>query len=291
MDLAFDLFVNLTPDYVPQDTPKRQDRSAWFNMKRMSPEQLKKWRAAYGPRDEAFAKAGLTGRDLVRWKYQRYAKNYLRCIKGVDEGVGKIVETLANLGLSENTVVIYSSDQGFYVGDHGWYDKRWMYEESLKMPLIVKWPGITKAGSVSEKMVQNLDYAPTFLDLEGTGIPADMQGRSLLPLLKGEKPADWRKAIYYHYYEYPSVHMVPRHYGIRTERYKLMHFYQFGDEWEFYDLEKDPDERQNQYHNPDLTTVIADVRGKLRDLQRFYEDDTDMSEKPESWQRQMRKTD
>ncbi|MCH2123008.1 MAG: sulfatase, partial [Pirellulaceae bacterium] len=211
MDLNYDLFVDLTPDFNSPPSQQRQDRSAWNNMKRMTPEQLKTWRDAYGPKDEAFHEANLSGKELVRWKYQRYAKNYLRCVKGVDESVGRLMATLEDLGLSENTVVIYSSDQGFYVGDHGWYDKRWMYEESLKMPFIIKWPGVTQPGSVNEDMIQNLDYAETFLDMAQAPIPADMQGRSLVPLLKGETPADWRTSIYYHYYEYPSVHMVPRH--------------------------------------------------------------------------------
>ncbi|HSG70714.1 MAG TPA: sulfatase, partial [Planctomycetaceae bacterium] len=240
MDLNYDLFVDLTPDFAGTPSQERQDRSAWANLKRFSPEQLKIWREAYGPKDEAFHKANLSGKDLVRWKFQRYAKNYLRCVKGVDENLGRLMDVLAEQGLDKNTIVIYSSDQGFYVGDHGWYDKRWMYEESLKMPLIVKWPGVTKPGSRNTLMVQNLDYAETFLDIAGALIPGDMQGKSLVPLLKGETPADWRKSIYYHYYEYPSVHMVPCHYGIRTETHKLIHFYEFGDEWELYDLERDP---------------------------------------------------
>ena len=152
--------------------------------------------------------------------------------------------------------MIYSSDQGFYIGDHGWYDKRWMYEESLKMPLIVKWPGVTKPGSRSQLMVQNLDYAETFLDIAGARrSPTTCRALSLVPLLKGKTPADWRKSIYYHYYEYPSVHMVPRHYGIRTETHKLMHFYQFGEEWEIYDLEADPDELTNLYGKPGTDAV------------------------------------
>jgi len=190
-------------------------------------------------------------------------------------------------GLGRNTIVIYCSDQGFYLGDHGWYDKRWMYEESLKMPLIVKWPAVTKPGSVCEKLVQNLDYAETFLDAAGVPIPSDMQGRSLVPLLKGETPADWRKSIYYHYHEFPSVHMVARHYGIRTERYKLIRFYQF-DEWEFYDLQEDPDELTNQYGNPKFAEVIAGLKVELEQLRRDYKDDTDVRVMPVEWQRQYR---
>jgi arylsulfatase A-like enzyme len=291
MDLNFDLFVDLTADFVPDGdkVQKKQDRSAWMNMKRMSTEQMKVWRDAYGPKDKAFHEAKLTGKDLVRWKYQRYVKNYLRCIKGVDESVARLQDTLKELKLDENTIVIYSSDQGFYVGDHGWYDKRWMYEESLKMPLIVKWPGVTKPGSRSKLMVQNLDYAQTFLDIAGAAQPADMQGMSLKPILQGETPKDWRHSIYYHYYEYPSVHMVPRHYGIRTERYKLMHFYQFGEEWEMYDLEKDPDELTNIYGNAGQEKLMADLKKQLTAIRTKYEDDSDVSEKPAEWKAEMRK--
>ena len=178
--------------------------------------------------------------------------------------------------LDKNTIVIYSSDQGFYLGDHGWFDKRWMYEESLKMPLIVKWPGVVEPGTINTDLVQNLDYAETFLEAANTSVPADMQGRSLLPLLKGETPDDWRKSIYYHYYEYPSVHMVARHNGIRTDRYKLMHFYQF-DEWEFYDLEKDPDELQNEFNNPAYASVIKTVKTEFDDLRQHYNDNSDTS--------------
>jgi len=291
MDLNYDLFVDLTASYSQEASQKRQDRSAWNNMKRMSEEQMKTWRDAYGPKDEAFHQANLSGDALVRWKFQRYAKNYLRCVKGVDEGVAQLRGVLDELGLDENTIVIYSSDQGFYIGDHGWYDKRWMYEESLKMPLIINWPGVTDPGSKNVDLVQNIDYAPTFLDIAGAPIPDDIQGKSMVPLLKGESPEDpddWREAIYYHYYEYPSVHMVPRHYGIRTQRYKLMHFYQFGDEWEFYDLERDPDELTNAYGDPAYAEIIAETKKQLKDLQEYYEDDSDFSEKPEAWQKEVR---
>jgi arylsulfatase A-like enzyme len=186
MDLNYDLFVDLVPEFNQPPSQKRQDRSAWNNMKRMTPSQLGAWRAAYAPKDEAFHEAKLSGKDLVRWKFQRYAKNYLRCIKGVDESMGTLRNALKELGLDDNTVVIYSSDQGFYIGDHGWYDKRWMYEESLKMPFIAKWPGVTKAGSRDTHLIQNLDYAETFLAMAGATIPSDMQGLSLVPLLKGE---------------------------------------------------------------------------------------------------------
>ena len=289
MYLDFDLFVDLTPSLTPsQNRRPSEDRSAWVNMKRMTDDQLEVWRDAYGPKDQAFRESNLSGKELVRWKFQRYAKNYLRCIKGVDENLARLMKTLEAEGLSENTVVIYSSDQGFYIGDHGWYDKRWMYEESLKMPLIVKWPGVVKPGSRNKDLVQNLDYAETFLEMAGAEIPSDMQGKSLVPLLKGESPSDWRKSIYYHYYEYPSYHMVPRHNGIRTDRYKLIHFYEFGDEWELYDLEKDPDELTNVYKDPDYQEIASQLKKQLMELQDHYEDDTVTPARDKEWQEKVR---
>ncbi|MFL2436686.1 MAG: sulfatase [Verrucomicrobiales bacterium] len=288
MDINYDLFLDLTADYEGTPSQKRQDRSAWRNMKKMTKDQLSSWRAFYGPRDKAFHEANLSGKELVRWKFQRYAKNYLRCVRGVDDSVGKIQDTLKNLKLDDNTVVIYSSDQGFYIGDHGWYDKRWMYEESLMMPLIVKWPGVTKPNSRSVQMVQNLDYAQTFLEMAGAEIPSNMQGRSLVPILKNGKADDWRKSIYYHYYEYPSVHMIPRHYGIRTERYKLIHFYQFGNEWEMYDLKEDPDELTNIYGEADKKSLQKDLKEQLVAIRKFYDDNTDVSEKPDEWKNKVR---
>ena len=288
MDINYDLFLDLTADYEGAPSQKRQDRSAWRNMKKMTKDQLSSWRAFYGPRDKAFHEANLSGKELVRWKFQRYAKNYLRCVRGVDDSVGKIQDTLKNLKLDENTVVIYSSDQGFYIGDHGWYDKRWMYEESLMMPLIVKWPGVTKAGSRSKQMVQNLDYAQTFLQMAGANIPANMQGKSLVPILKNGRAENWRDSIYYHYYEYPSVHMIPRHYGIRTERYKLIHFYQFGNEWEMYDLKEDPDELTNIYGKADKKSLQKDLKEQLGAIRKFYDDNTDVSEKSDEWKKKVR---
>lgn len=288
MDLNYDLFVDLTPDFSQAPSQARQDRSAWQNMQRMTAAQMDQWRAYYEPLDRQFHQANLYGEALVRWKHQRYLRNYLSTIKGVDESVGRVMETLRDLKLEDNTVVIYSADQGFYLGDRGWYDKRWMYEPSLEMPLIVKWPGVTVPGSRNRDLVQNLDYAETFLDLAGEAIPADMQGRSLVPLLKGEKPADWRDAIYYHYFEYPSVHMVARHRGVRTDRFKLIHFYQFG-EWEFYDLAADPSELINQYANPVYAKEVAKLKARLEVLKEQYADDSDIAEMPDAWKTEVRK--
>ena len=269
MDPNYDLFVDLTADFTGTPIQQRQDRSARNNMKRMSTEQMKAWRAHYGPRDEAFHKAKLKGKDLVRWKYQRYAKNYLRCVRGVDDSVGRLRATLKELGLDDNTVVIYSSDQGFYIGDHGWYDKRWMYEESLVMPLLVRWPGIVKPGSRNGDIVSNLDFAQTFLDIAGVKSPADMQGASLVPLLKGHSPKDWRTHFYYHYYEFPGAHSVARHYGVTNGRHKLIHFYQ-NNEWELFDLKKDPNELLSVYGNSDYKKIQSDLLAELKRLRAHY---------------------
>jgi arylsulfatase A-like enzyme len=250
----------------------------------LTPEQLATWNAAYEPRNEAFRKAGLQGDDLTRWKYQRYIKDYLRCIAAVDDNVGRVLDYLDETGLAQNTVVIYSSDQGFYLGEHGWFDKRWMYEESYRTPLLVRWPGVVRAGSENRDLVSNVDFAETFLEIAGVEIPADMQGRSLVPLLKGETPADWRKSHYYHYYEFlndrKTPHMVRRHCGVRTERYKLIHFYNLG-EWELYDLEKDPQEMRSVYSDPAYAGVVQEMTAELARLQEELEvpDDTGSVEK------------
>jgi len=286
MHIVYDLFAN-PPEGWDGDPDLQTDKSGHRNMKKMTEEQLKVWHEAYKDENDALDNANLTGDDLIRWKYQRYAKNYLRCVRGVDDCVGRIMKYLADNNLEDNTVVVYSSDQGFYVGDHGWYDKRWMYEESLKMPLIIKWPGNTKPGSVNENLVQNLDYAETFLEMAGAAVPDDMQGKSLVPLLRGETVEDWRKSIYYHFYEYPSVHMCPKHNGVRGERYKLFHIYEF-DEWEFYDLEKDPDELTNLYNDPDYQDEISTMKSELEKLRTAYGDNTVTGPKSKEWQQQYR---
>ena len=250
----------------------------------LTPEQLEVWKAAYEPRNEAFRKLNLQGDDLTRWKYQRYMKDYLRCVAAVDDNVGRVLDYLDETGLSQNTVVIYASDQGFYLGEHGWFDKRWMYEESYRTPLLIRWPGVVKAGSENRDLVSNVDFAETFLDIAGVEVPADMQGRSLVPLLKGETPPDWRKSHYYHYYEFlndrKTAHMVRRHCGVRTERYKLIHFYNLG-EWELYDLEKDPQEMRSVYADPAYAEVVKEMTAELARLQQELEvpDDTGSVEK------------
>lgn len=235
----------------------------------LNPEQRKAWDAFYEPENRAFREAHLSGDALVRWKYQRYIKDYLRCVASVDDSVGKLLDYLDQSGLAKNTVVIYSSDQGFFLGDRGWFDKRWMYEESLRMPLLIRWPGVTKPGSENRDLVQNLDFAETFLDMAGAPIPADMQGRSLAPLLGGTSPADWRKAIYYQYFDYPAVHNVQRHYGIRTDRFKLIHYYLIN-EWELFDLKQDPGEVTNLYSNPDHASQVKKLKVELAGLRVQY---------------------
>ena len=242
--------------------------------KNLAPERKEQWEAAYGPENKAFEEAELQGKDLVRWKYQRYIKDYLRCIASVDENVGRVLDYLEESGLAGDTVVVYTSDQGFYLGDHGWFDKRFMYEESLRMPLLVRHPGEIRAGAVNEDIVMNLDFAETFLDYAGVSVPGDMQGRSLRPLLQGRTPEDWRSSMYYHYYEYPAVHSVKRHYGVRTQRYKLIHFYNDIDEWELYDLKNDPEELHNIYNDPQHADVIKELKAELTRLRTQYKDTT-----------------
>ena len=199
-------------------------------------------------------------------------RDYLKVVKSLDDNVGKLLDELEKEGLLENTLVVYASDQGFYMGEHGWFDKRFMYEESMRTPLIMRLPeGFNRRGDIPQ-LVQNIDYAPTFLDLAGLPIPDDMQGVSLLPLLRGENPADWRKSLYYHYYEYPAEHAVRRHYGVRTERYKLIHFYQDIDSWELFDLQEDPMEMHNLYGRPGTEDLTRELKTELGRLQLQYDD-------------------
>jgi arylsulfatase A-like enzyme len=253
-----------------------------FNMKygRFTEEQKKQWDSVYRPISEEFRKAypKMDDKDFMRWKYQRYMQDYLACIAAVDENVGRLLNYLDENGLNENTIVVYTSDQGFYLGEHGWFDKRFIYNESFKTPLLVRWPGKIKAGSVSDEMVQNLDFAQTFLDAAGEGLPSDMQGESLLPLLTGK--GDWdRDAVYYQYYEYPGFHMVKRHYGIVTTDYKLVHFYYDIDEWEFYDRKKDSLELNNVYHDPAYAEVVKQMTEKLKEIRRKYKDSSELDQK------------
>ena len=237
----------------------------------MNDEQKAMWRAAYDPVNEAFHEARPEGKELAEWKYNRYIKDYLPTIKSIDDGVGEVLDYLEESGLAENTIVVYTSDQGFYLGEHGWFDKRFMYEESFRTPILMRYPPEIKAGTLVDELIQNLDFAPTFLDYAGVEIPEDMQGESFRKVVSG-KSNDWRNAIYYTYYEYPGAHSVKRHYGIRTGRYKLIHFYYDVDEWELYDLEKDPSEMKSVYDDPGYAEVREIMHEKLDSIRAYYGD-------------------
>mgnify|MGYP003645075616 FL=1 len=221
----------------------------------------------------------MNDKEKMQWKYQRYMQDYLGSISSVDDNVGRLLDYLDETGLAENTIVIYTSDQGFYLGEHGWFDKRFVYDESFKTPLLVRWPNVVKPGSVENEMVQNLDFAQTMLEAVGIKPPKDMQGESLIPLLKGDK-SDWtRDAVYYHYYEYPSVHMVKRHYGIVNKEFKLVHFYYDVDEWELYDRKKDPREMNNVFNDPAYAATVIKLKKELKDMRKLYKDSPEQDQK------------
>jgi arylsulfatase A-like enzyme len=290
----FPLPSNFFDDYEGRKAAQQQEMSIWKDMRlvwdlkllddegeieggrymkykiqRMNQEQRAAWNKEYDPRIKEFKQSDLEGKELAKWKYQNYLTDYLRCIAAIDKNVGRIMDYLKEQGLAENTLVIYTSDQGFYLGEHGWFDKRFMYNESMRTPLIMKPPkGYESKGKI-EEMVQNLDWAPTILDVAGVDIPEDMQGQSLKPLLQGKNP-EWREALYYHYYEYPGAHSVKRHYGIRTERYKLMHFYYDIDTWELYDLKKDPKEMNNLYGKEGYEEITEKLKKQLNALRDKY---------------------
>jgi len=249
----------------------RYDR--WPNhFERMTTEQRTKWNTAYRKRNDDMNAANFNDKEMALWKYQRYVQDYCATIASVDEGVGRVLDYLEENNLTKNTIIIYTSDQGFFVGEHGWFDKRFMYEQSLRTPLLIQYTGKIKANSTSDKMVQNLDLAPTFLDLLGFNIPKEIQGASLKPILTGKKVKDWRKSIYYHYYEYPGFHSVKRHYGVRDNRYKLIHFYNNIDQWEFYDLEKDPNEVVSLIDDETYKVEIDRMKGELKRLMVKYKE-------------------
>jgi arylsulfatase A-like enzyme len=279
MSVIEDMMIGYDLKVLNPDTTKEQPGDQWIlgMLERLTPEQRKVWDDHYNQIAEDFFSRNLEGEDLAIWKYQRYMRDYLACIQSVDDQVGRMLDYLDETGLAENTAVFYTSDQGFYLGEHGWFDKRFIYEESLGQPLLVRLPGDQNGGVTSDALVQNLDFAETFLDLAGAQIPAEMQGVSLLePIRQAQKnggvPEDWRKSIYYHYYEYPGPHSVKRHYGVRNERYKLMHFYYDIDEWEMYDLEKDPHEMNNIIDDPEYADVLAGMKEELSRLQAKYGD-------------------
>jgi len=214
----------------------------------------------------------LTGEALARWKYQRYMQDYLATIQCVDDGVGRLLAYLDSGGLAKDTIVIYTSDQGFFLGDHGLFDKRFMYEESLRMPFLVRWPGVIKPGTRSDAMALNVDFAPTFLDAAGLAVPADMQGRSLVPVVRGRTPADWRTSMYYRYYHDPGDHNTRAHYGVRTRTHKLIYFWK-KDQWELFDLVNDPSELHNLYGQPGQVELTKMLKAELRRLKQAVRDD------------------
>lgn len=233
--------------------------------------KLEKW-LDYGnnPGEIVSPNDALSGEELRKWKYQRYIKDYLATIKSVDDNIGRVLNYLKENGLEENTIIVYASDQGFFLGDHGWFDKRFMYEESLRMPFVIRYPKSIAPKTVVKDIVSNIDMAPTVLEMAGIAIPEEVQGRSFYQNLKGKTPKDWRQSMYYHYYEYPFWHHVQPHYGIRNERYKLIHFYYDVDVWEFYDLKKDPSEMNNLIHSKKHAALIEKTKKELLDLKKEY---------------------
>lgn len=275
MGYAFDFKVRQLKDepilqYIKDSWP--------MAMSEMDDEQRTAWEAIYDEKNEAFLENRLTGKDLLRWKYQRYIKEYCRTIRSVDEQVGRLLDYLEEKGVLDNTVIVYTSDQGFLLGEHGLYDKRFMYEESFRTPLIISCPSLVEKHSVCKELVQNIDLAPTFLNIAGVDVPKEMPGRSLLPLFKKGKTDNWRDALYYHFYDYPAVGSVRKHYGIRTNRYKLIHWYGEGsgsdeaiDSWELYDLKKDAVEVNNVYGNPQYKKVQETLKVELAQLRKDAE--------------------
>lgn len=247
-------------------------------LERFSPDQKTAWLNAYTPKNEAMKAQNLEGRDLALWKFNRYLKDYLRTIQSVDDGVGDVLDYLDQEGLTENTIVVYTSDQGFYLGEHGWFDKRFMYEESLRTPLLMRYPKEIPAESKVNALIQNLDFAPTFLDYAGVPISGDLQGESFRNIVN-QKTENGRDAIYYTYYEYPSVHMVKRHYGIVNKDFKLVHFYYDVDEWELYDRKNDPNEMKNVYNDPLYKQTVKKLTNELYELRKKYKDSKELDQK------------
>lgn len=260
------------------DTEMTMDYFSRRDMKFEEPADLKgtekiKW-AFYGAKPgEIVQPEGMTAEEGKKWRYQTYIKDYLACVKSVDDNIGRVLKYLDDNGLAENTVIVLTSDQGFYLGDHGFFDKRFIYEESLRMPFMVKYPKMVKAGTVNEDIITNIDFAPTLLDLANIKTEQAMQGRSFKSILEGKTPQDWEQAMYYHYYEFPYWHHVQPHYGIRTQKYTLAHFYYNIDVWELYDLENDPQQLKNVINDPQYANVVEDLKVDLKDLMKEYGND------------------
>ena len=279
------MFMSMDMKLFPEDydthpgtggQSKFNSERGWTNSyNRLTDAQKEVWNAHYDPIRKAFREANLSGNELLEWKYQRYMEDYLGSILSVDENIGRVLQFLDDEGIADNTLVVYTSDQGFYLGEHGWYDKRFMYEESFRTPLIIRYPEAINAGTVNNNLVLNLDLAPTFLDYAGVEAPVDMQGSSLQKVVNEELEKDWRSSIYYHYYEYPhGWHLVKRHNGVRSERYKLIHYYDDIDAWEFYDLQEDPNEINNLINSSAHKELVAEHKVELARLQALYQDNT-----------------
>lgn len=280
-DRVYEEPANLFDDYANRGPGvKDQDMSLEVTMterdlklvppKSLTSEQRKAWDAYYEPRNAAFRAANLSGKALTKWKYQRYLHDYLACVKSVDESVATVLDTLDREGLANDTIVIYASDQGFFLGEHGWFDKRWIFEESLRTPFVVRWPGVVKPASTNDRLVSLLDVAQTLLDVAGVPAPERMQGRSLVPLLKGQTPADWRTAFFYQYVEFPSPHRVRPHDGVVTDRYKLVRYFGVGaDHYDLFDRVSDPAEMRSVYGDP---AYAAARRALIADLARLRQE-------------------
>lgn len=257
------------------DTCTKKENGKWTpkaylrDIKRLTPQERKIWDKAYQNEYEEFAQIK-NDDELVKWQFQRFMKDYLGCVQSVDDNVGKVLKYLDDNGLANNTIVVYTSDQGFYLGEHGLYDKRFMYEESFRTPMMIRYPDGVKAGKNIEQFVLNLDIAPTLLDYAGAAVPKDMQGKSMKGLFTQAKAGQWRDKVYYHYYE--KLYGLTAHYGLRTDRYKLIHFYAPVDSWELYDLKSDPREMNNLYANAKYANLVSSLKEQLKELQLKYKD-------------------
>ncbi len=268
--------------YVRGDGTLMRPNASGFNRPfgRANEEQKKKYDVTLDKISADFKEnwPKMNDEEKMRWKFQRYMQDYLATISSVDDNVGRVLDYLEETGLDDNTIVVYTSDQGFYLGEHGWFDKRFIYDESFKTPLMIKWPNKINPGITNDEMVQNLDFAQTFLEAAMIDVPVDMQGESLMPLLLSENDKWTREEVYYHYYEYPSVHMAKRHYGIVTKEFKLVRFYYDVEEWELYDRLNDPNEMNNVYDDPAYVDVVNDLTERLANLRVKYKDSEELDQ-------------
>ncbi len=266
-DMTMDFFNRRDMKMTPPDGLSEKEVNEWFRHG-----NKRGFGEAWLPHDS------MSVTEARKWKYQRYIKDYLACVKSVDDNIGRVLQYLDEQGLAENTLVIYTSDQGFYLGDHGWFDKRFMYEPSLKMPFVLRYPALVKQAFINEDIITNVDFAPTLLDLAKVKIPKEVQGKSFASNIKGATSPDWQQSMYYHYYEFPFWHHVQPHYGIRGKQYKLIHFYYNINQWEFYDLEKDPNEMNNIIDDPEYAEIISNMKTELQQRQIDYDDNKSLDE-------------